>query len=46
MLLHPKHFGPGLRDVIRRKLHDEVESTCVGQYVGTDARLSNEQLLC
>eukprot|EP01104_Vermistella_antarctica_P000587 TRINITY_DN10739_c0_g1_i1.p1 TRINITY_DN10739_c0_g1~~TRINITY_DN10739_c0_g1_i1.p1 ORF type:complete len:174 (+),score=38.26 TRINITY_DN10739_c0_g1_i1:228-749(+) len=30
--LHPRHFGPGIRDTIKRKLHDEVEGTCSGRY--------------
>mmetsp|Transcript_36825 Transcript_36825/g.81904 ORF Transcript_36825/g.81904 Transcript_36825/m.81904 type:complete len:176 (+) Transcript_36825:159-686(+) len=30
--LHPKFFGKNLKDVIERKLIDEVEGTCNGRY--------------
>ncbi|KXZ41592.1 hypothetical protein GPECTOR_376g169 [Gonium pectorale] len=30
--IHPKHFGPKLREVIREKLIAETEGTCTGKY--------------
>lgn len=30
--VHPKHFGKNIRDVIEKKLIDEVEGTCNGRY--------------
>jgi DNA-directed RNA polymerase II subunit RPB7 len=30
--LHPRHFGPNLRNTLIQKLHTEVEGTCSGRY--------------
>jgi DNA-directed RNA polymerase II subunit RPB7 len=32
MVLHPRYFGPQIRDVIREKLYRDVEGTCLGNY--------------
>ena len=32
MLLHPRNFGPKMREVLRANLKKEVEGTCNGKY--------------
>ena len=32
MLLHPRNFGPKMREVLRANLKKEVEGTCNGRY--------------
>eukprot|EP00730_Choanoeca_flexa_P001614 TRINITY_DN10709_c0_g2_i1.p1 TRINITY_DN10709_c0_g2~~TRINITY_DN10709_c0_g2_i1.p1 ORF type:complete len:172 (+),score=24.19 TRINITY_DN10709_c0_g2_i1:96-611(+) len=32
VLLHPKHFGPSIHDVVKQQLHNDVESKCVGRH--------------
>jgi hypothetical protein len=32
MMLHPRNFGPKMREVLRANLKKEVEGTCNGRY--------------
>ena len=32
ILLHPKYFGPDIKEVMRKKLYSEVEGSCSGKY--------------
>jgi len=30
--LHPSFFGPRVKDILKARLHQDVEGTCTGQY--------------
>lgn len=32
ILLHPKYFGPNIKEVMKKKLYSEVEGSCSGKY--------------